>query len=66
MAILQKDTQAIQIHGRTKQQIAECVLDAGTAYTLTDVEPSDPLGHSWVRIGTADNFLYDVLKSELD
>ena len=64
MDTLKKSIATTQIHGKTKQEIADCRLDAGTPYALTDDEVNDPLGQGWVRINV-DGYLYDVLKGDL-
>lgn len=64
MGTLKKSIRATQIHGKTKQEIADCRLEAGTAYTRAKEGTNDPLGQGWVRINVG-GYLYDVLEDDL-
>jgi hypothetical protein len=62
--VLPKDTQAAQIHGKTKQHIADCILPKDTQYEPIGAY-QDALGTHWLRI-VVDGYHYQILLPKED
>jgi len=62
MEKLSKAVPASQIHPRTKQEIAETELLAGTQYKIL-TRYRDPVGTLWLRIDV-DGYWYDILPGD--